>query len=230
MKYQPTYRISELDIETWTWIIERYCATVEDICELRGIKKRTAYEHMQHWKDRKFFYPKGGFILPTQKTYRECDVPYTFHDIGLDFLRHAGTITKVEHWLKKRDDMVILSWTGERAIRHEQGISDNTNIYKGADHIPDAIACIYSKVSGIDQEVAIQVERTAKGRDRLYKILTKEARDYNQIWYFADVTDVYRPLKACISTLSPEDMSKFHLWKLDTITCDPKATPIRTQV
>jgi hypothetical protein len=230
MKYEPTYRITELDIEVWTWIIERYAATVEDICELRGIKKRTAYEHMQHWVTRGYFYRKGGFILPTQRTYWECGVPYKFHDLGLDFIRHAHTVTKVEHWLKRREDMVILSWTGERALRHEQGISDNPNIYKGADHIPDAVAQIHSKASGIDQEVAIQVERTVKGRERLYSILTKEARDYNQIWYFAFLAQAYTPLKACISTLSPEDVGKFHLWKLDTITCEQKATPHRTQV
>jgi len=118
--------------------------------------------------------------------------------------------------------MIVLGWTGERAIRHERGLADALELYRVTDHIPDALACIHSKKSGQDEDVDIQVERTAKARDRWYQILAKEARDYNQIWYFADVSRVYNPLKTCIENLPDDDIKKFHLWKLDTIVCERK--------
>jgi len=52
MKYEPIYRIPEVTIETWRWVIEHYTAGVDDICELKGIKRRAAYEQIAKWVDR----------------------------------------------------------------------------------------------------------------------------------------------------------------------------------
>ncbi len=235
MKNKPTGRITELLIELWRWIIEHYGCTVDDICELRGIKKRAAYDLMQKWIDDGYFYRKeksGGIILPKQRTYRECGVPYKFHDIGLVFLIHAAAVTKVEHWLRKREDMIVMSWTGERYLRHMRGMDDTLESWRVTTHVPDAVAEIYSRKTQRIEEVAIEAERTAKGREEWYKILTLNASQYEHIWYFADMAQVYHPLETCIENLPDEDIKKFHLWKLDTIVCERKTqfTPDITQI
>jgi hypothetical protein len=228
MKYKPTYRVSLLDLETWNWIVNHYTARVEDICILRGIKERTAYEHIRAWRKHDYFTSKAGFLVATQRTLWECGTPYKFHDLGLDFLTHAHDVIKVEHWLGRREDMVILDWAGERELRHMQGVHhtvDTRDI-----HIADAEATILSRATDTTQFVAIEIERSYKGPRRTYEALTRLAAKYEHIWYFADVRNVYRPLAACIETLPPEDIPKFSLWKLDTITRDPKARSTRTHV
>jgi hypothetical protein len=223
MKYEPIHPISDLDIEFWRWIIERYAAKVDDVCEIRGIKRRMAYEHIARWVEKGYFYrKKGGFILPTRRTYIECAVPYKFHDIGFDFLWHAADVTKVEHYLRKREDMIVMNWTGERYLRHLRGFPDGFEYSRATSHIPDAECEILSKASGVIQRVAIEVERTAKSRERTNAILKLLSCKYDHIWYFADVTRVYQMLKTCIEEMPAADIPKFHLWKLDTITGERK--------
>src|SRR5207247_1767713 len=144
---------------------------------------------------------------------RECGVPYQFHDMGVPFLQHAADVTKVEHWLRKREDMIVLGWTGERWLRHVRAMGDAIEYTRGATHVPDAIAEILSVATGVTETVAIEVERTAKKRERTYDILKLLAAEYNHVWYFADVSRVYQMLKTCIENLPDTDIPKFHLWK-----------------
>jgi len=229
-KYKPTYQISALDIETWEWIINHYAATVDDICEVRDIARRTAYEHMAEWVNHGYFFRKHGFVIPRQTAYWQCDSRFRYHDFGLIFLTHCRDINKVEHWLRIREDMVVLSWTGERQLRKDQGLQDHYEHFDGKTHVPDAVAEILSKKTGVIANVAIEVERTYKGPDRTDKILRILASEYEHIMYFADKERVYRPIETCISRLFEEKRKRFSLWELDTITCDPKLPLQRTQV
>src|SRR6266511_846634 len=148
MRYEPLYRIPAIDIETWRWMIERYAGTIDDVCELHGIKRRTAYEHIARWVRHGYFYRKSGFLLPRQPAYWECGVPFTFHDLGIQFLRHAEDVKKVERWLGERFDMIVMSWVTERWLRHWRGLHYSYENYKSQDHVLDAEAEILSKKTG----------------------------------------------------------------------------------
>src|SRR5438477_718817 len=145
--YTPQHNITRWDVEHLAFGINRYLLTIEDVRELLGdgqpVARQTAYVHVRRWIDAGFAYRKGEYILFPRKTYYRCSVPFPYTELAQKLFNHYRDTNMVERRLKTREDMKVVSWVGERLLRHERGLSQTMEYRPHQICIPDAVARIY---------------------------------------------------------------------------------------
>jgi hypothetical protein len=224
--------VTAWDIEYIGGLIEDYCHSMENVQTILGVGRRTAYDHVARWIECGYVNRKMGYLLPTRRAFLELRSPYRWHTLGRQNLKHWSHVVAIREYLRCDERFVLMGWKGERAIRHERGLTDSLEIEPLGTHIPDAEAYLLSVATGHVATVAIENEESYKGPKRTDDILSILARDYEQVFYFAPEGYVYDLIDTCIRRLPPTSFPKFSLWRLDTILHDSKerSSPQRTQV
>jgi len=178
-------RITERDIDIIRWIDSFGYVTAEQVFREFGFSPKRGYRRLRLLVEEKYLlhrriffgrpgiYQAGGQGLALIADDPEC-VP------GLAPVRAAT----MEHNLLLVDLAQLLvrktggAWKTDRQIRREKGFDLRAAVRP---HVPDGILTLPG-----GKTIAVELELTAKGTQRLEKILKGYARaaEYREVWYF----------------------------------------------
>ena len=116
--------ITELELEYVANVIEDYAHSVDNAQMMIGSGRRQAYAHIKRCVGCNYINRTDGYLLPTNKAFRECRAPYPWHHIGRQNLRHYANIVTVREYLRHDPRFIFMGWKSERAIRRENGLPD----------------------------------------------------------------------------------------------------------
>jgi hypothetical protein len=215
--------ITQRDKQVLTWIGEQYAVRLDQLQVLMGrepgkptvepgrVSPGTAERRVKVWEKaalverQKLFFGEPAWIWLTKKGLGLLPNDYRFLRPKLATLEHIYAVNQVRLWAENEWGSTI-PWQGERQLKYEFARDETTK----TQHVPDAILITEAG------RIALEVELTQKMAKRTKSILIRLARDYDQIWYFANA-QAYPSLTKQIASLSATNQQKFRLQRLEEL-------------
>lgn len=204
VKKERTIRIKDKDLELFNFIARFGFATVNQIHAYLGNSINSLKTRLSHLVNdgylvnhRIFFNRPSVYTITKKSNLTALNI---VQEINLRDYLHNTLVTEI--FLKIKDDFV--DYTTERMLRAERGIGVGKS-----GRIPDLIGHTYG-----EQTIAIEVDRTDKGHDRLGRIIEdyKLNIDYSCVWFFARNDFIYNNLSKAI-----DGNPKFKIFKIKNV-------------
>lgn len=182
--------------------------TVKPDCVSQG----TAERRVKVWKKDglverdKQFLGEPAWIWLTKKGLGLLENEYRFLQPRLATFEHIYAVNQVRLWVEHQWGRQ-LPWQSERQLKYEFARQETTK----TKHVPDAVVTLDAG------RVALEAELTQKVARRTKRILIHLARDYDQVWYFANER-AYSSITKLVGTLSENNQQKFTIYRLEELT------------
>jgi hypothetical protein len=144
----------------------------------------------------------------TRQGLRHCDLPYVPCTPAAATLAHRQAVNAVRLLIEDRPGTNGWIWQSERLLRTRLPANS-----RGArrPHVPDAV--ILPEHDRPEGQVAVEVELSRKGPERLASILAELVEQYTSVWYFA-APEAERALMQAVTNLEPHQRKHVRLYTL----------------
>lgn len=173
--------LTDRDVDVLVWTAEQYAVPFDQIAALLGrpgpllglSATRRVLARLRKaglLTCQKILADEPSYCWLTRKGLKRLGVAYTYWKPTIGFLAHIRAASALRMALEDAGER--RQWVSERDLRQGTGIGV---------HVPDAEL----RDQDSDEVIAIEVERSQKGRARLREIAYKLAGTYTQSWIFA---------------------------------------------
>jgi hypothetical protein len=161
------------DLEVLGWLGEQYGARADQLEVLMGCGPRTVQRTVARLRAaelvrvERMIVGEPAWVTPTSAGMAACGAGFGVWHPRIGLLAHVAAVNDVRLHIQGRAPET--EWIPERLLARER---------RAGEHLPDGVAITEGR------RVAIEVELTAKSRDRVTAILDELAGRYDAVLYF----------------------------------------------
>ncbi len=195
-------RLTGRDIDVLTWIAEQYAIDLDHLSLILGRPSsglgisatRRVLSRLHRAgliRSEKLLANAPSYSWVTRKGLKLLGLGFTPWEPTVGFLGHLSAVNELRIALDRAGDR--REWVSERRLRQGKGVGT---------HVPDAEL----RDPDTGESIAIEIERSQKGRERLDSIAYKLAGAYAKSWVFANpASPAWRSWERLLDDLSLSD-------------------------
>ncbi len=171
----------------------------------RTRKKITRWRQEELVEFRTFLAHEKGWVWLSRRGLEYSGLgDLRYYELKLESLRHLYYVNLARLYVEQQRPEG--TWKSERLIRYEQPVLPTG---KRAPHIPDGLLI---KANG--EAIALEVELTAKKRDRVVAILKELSASYHRTWYFV-AQPAWAVMEAALAQLTERQRKTIQLLSVE---------------